>query len=392
MKLRTISRVKNLKGKRVLMRVDYNVPLTDKYTIADDARIRQSLPTVRHLIEHGATVLLMSHLGRPEGTVDTRFSLKTVAKRLERHIRTPVQLIPDYWEDDALHRVERLKPGAVAMLENTRFHPGETQNDDTLAAHVAQMGDIYVDDAFGVAHRAHMSLVGITAHLPSYAGFLMQEEVRILKEALSKPKRPFLVIIGGAKTPEKIRVIERLLDIADSVFVAGAVANTFLAMWGVSVGVSRVDHEMIEMARAVFWKATRSRSNLLLPSDVVVSNGTKETKPFVLPYDKVTAGLGIYDIGPKSREELGSLISQARCIIWNGPMGLYEDPRFVKGTKDILTHVASSPARTIIGGGDTISMVKNKRLLEKLDHISTGGGAMLEFMEKGSLPALDVLV
>ncbi len=381
----------NVAGKRVLVRVDFNVPLTADRQVSSDARIIETIPTVEYLLKKRATVILISHLGRPDGKVDPTLSLRPVAKRLERFLTQDVLLLEYFWEDKAWENIQKARPPSVVLCENVRFHPGEEQNNPAFAQKLARLADVYVNDAFGTAHRVHASTVGVTAYLPSYTGFLFEKEVLVIKSAITKPKRPLLLIIGGGKTPEKIRVIDRLLEVADSIYLGGAVANTFFATWGISVGVSKVDHEMIEMARAVLWKATRTHCRLLLPSDVIVTNGNRETEPFVLPYNKVPSALGIFDIGPQSIQELTEYIMKARTVIWNGPMGMYEDERFLAGTMKTLEAIAKSKAESVIGGGDTISMIKSPALTKKITHISTGGGAMLEFMEKGTLPALEAL-
>ena len=390
MKLKSVNGL-NLKGKRVLLRVDFNVSLTSDFQISSDARIREVLPTIKFLLKKGATVILCSHLGRPKGKVDKRLSLAKVSRKLESYLKKKVLFLENFWEKEANIIVGKLKPGSLVLLENIRFHEGEERNDPQFAKDLALLADLFVNDAFGTAHRAHASTVGVTQFLPSYAGLLLQKEIETIHKAFHNPKRPFLVIIGGGKTPEKIRVIEKLLDRADTIYLGGAVANTFFATWGISVGVSKVDYEMIEMARQVFWKATQVSCRLILPKDVVVNNGVNNNKPLVLPYNKIPQHLGIYDIGPQSLAELKKHINAAKTIIWNGPMGVYEDPKFKKGTEQTLEFITASRAKTIVGGGDTISNIKGGKLKKKISHISTGGGAMLEFLEKGTLPAIEVL-
>lgn len=381
----------NVRGKRVIVRVDFNVSLTSDNEIANDKRIRESLPTIEYLRKHGATVILMSHLGRPKGEVDPSLSLSGVSKRLSHLLETDVIFMDSYLEDEAPSAVAGMPAGSVVLCENVRFHKGEEQNDPIFAKALSALGDLFVNDAFGTAHRAHASTVGIAQFLPSYAGLLLSREIRMISTAIESPDRPLVVVIGGGKTPEKIRVIEKLLEIADTIYLGGAIANTFFATWGIGVGVSKVDYEMTEMARNVLWKATRVKSQLLLPSDVVVSNFERTTEPMVLPYDKVPMGLGIYDIGPTAQKELSAIIGKAKTVIWNGPMGLYEDERFAAGTIETCRAVASSDALSIVGGGDTISTITDETLLSKIDLISTGGGAMLEFIEKGTLPTIDTL-
>lgn len=378
-------------GKRVLMRVDFNVSVTGDSKIANDNRIREAIPTIQHLVRQKATVILLSHLGRPKGWSDPALSLACVAKRLEELLNHDVLFVDNYLEPDAAEAMKKLTPGSVVLCENVRFHAGEELNDPEFARKLALLGDLFVNDAFGTAHRAHASTVGVTAYLPSYAGFLLEREIQMIDQAVKHPKRPLVVIIGGGKTPEKIRVIEKLLEVANTIYLGGAIANTFFATWGIGVGVSRVDHEMIEMARNVLWKATRVHAQLLLPPDVVVSNTEKTTHPMVLPFDKVPMGLGIYDIGPAAVKELDGIIKQAKTVIWNGPMGLYEDERFAKGTIATAKSIVASNAMSIVGGGDTITTIEDAQMLKNIGLLSTGGAAMLEFIEKGTLPTLEAL-
>lgn len=333
---------------------------------------------------------MASHLGRPQG-VDSALSLKPVAKRLAELINHKVILIDKFWEKKAIDKIGKAKNSQLVLLENIRFHPGEEENDREFARHLASMADFFVNDAFGTAHRVHASIVGIAEFLPAYAGLLMYKEVKMISGAVETPKRPFLLIIGGAKTPEKISVIERLLDIADTVALGGAIANTFLAAWGFGMGRSLVDYEMVEMARVVFWKTTRKHSALILPLDVVISDRDRKMRPKVVEYSKVPHNVAIYDIGPKTAKYYSELIKEAKTIIWNGPMGLYEDPRFTKGTDTLLKSIAQSGAYTIVGGGDTLTSIKQKRYLSKIVHVSSGGSAMLAFLERGTLPGIEVL-
>ena len=372
----------HVKGKRVVVRVDFNVSITKQTEISDDTRIRESLPTINYLTAHGAIVVLISHFGRPKGVPDSSFSLYEVSKRLSRLLEKPVTFARQFLDADYIRKLSRLPAGSVVLCENIRFYPGEERNDPQFAKRLARLGDVFVNDAFGTAHRTHASTVGITEYLPSYAGFLLAREVTTIGDAIQHPKRPLVVIIGGGKTPEKIRVIEKLLDIADTIYVGGAIANTFLATWGIGVGVSCVDYEMIEMARNVLWKATRVHARFLLPSDVIVSNTERTTKPMVLPYNKVPLGLAIFDIGPKARKELGDIIAHAETVIWNGPMGLYEDERFCVGTQRVCESIVTSKALSIVGGGDTITTISDQQVLSHIDLLSTGGAAMLEFIEK----------
>lgn len=392
MRKKTIKDIQDLKNKTVFLTVDFNISLSDGH-VSNDTRIVETLPTIKYLLEKGAKVLIASHLGRPRG-YDYHLSLKPVAKRLQQLVGKKVHFIDRYWEKKAVDKVSSFKNNKnneLAILENIRFFEGEEKNDREFAKHLSSMADFFVNDAFGTSHRVHASIVGITEFLPSYAGLLMAKEIEMLSAAIEKPKKPFLVIIGGAKTPEKISVIERILDLADTVILGGAIANTFLAAWGFGMGRSLVDYEMVEMARVVFWKTTRKHSALILPLDVVISDKDRKLRPKVVEYNQVPHHVVIYDIGPKTRAYYKELIKEAKTIIWNGPMGLYEDPRFCKGTEFVLKEVAESKALSIVGGGDTLTSIKSKTYFSKIDHISTGGSAMLEFMEKGTLPGIEVL-
>lgn len=389
MKKKTIYDIPKLEHKRVFLTADFNISL-ENGKIANDTRIVETLPTIKYLLYKKAKVIIASHLGRPEG-YDTRLSLKPVAKKLQQLLNLKVKLIDRFWDRKALDKISSANDNEVIFLENIRFFEGEEKNDRIFSEHLASMADYYVNDAFGTSHRIHASIVGITEFLPSYAGLLMDKEINMISHAIVKPKRPLLLIIGGAKTPEKISVIEKLLDIADTVALGGAIANTFLAAWGFGMGRSLVDYEMVEMARVVFWKITKKHSALILPHDVVISDSERRSKPKVVEYDKVPHHVAIYDIGPNTQKHYQQLIKEAKTIIWNGPMGFYEDPRFKKGTDTVLKSIASSKAFSIVGGGDTLSSIKNKNYISKIDHVSSGGSAMLAFLEKGTLPGIEVL-
>lgn len=389
MKKKTVKDIKDLSGKTVFLTVDFNISLQDG-KIANDTRIIEALPTIRYLLEHGAKIILASHLGRPQGH-DLRFSLTPVAKRLEQLLGRKIYLIDKFWEKSCLEQIKNKLGTGLVLLENIRFFPGEEKNDRAFSKHLASMADYFVNDAFGTSHRIHSSVVGIAEFLPSFAGLLLSREVEMLSNALEKPKRPFLLIIGGAKTPEKISVIEKLLEVADTIVLGGAMANTFLAAWGFGMGRSLVDYEMIEMARVVFWETSRKHCALILPSDVVISDKDRKIKPQIIDFNKVPHHMVIYDIGPKTQKQYWDLIKEAKTIIWNGPMGLYEDPRFSKGTDGLLENIAQSQSFSIIGGGDTLGSIKNQKYIKKIGHVSTGGSAMLEFMQKGTLPGVEVL-
>lgn len=390
MKLRTLRDIKSLSGKTVFLTADFNISLENGH-IGNDTRIVETLPTIKYLRDKGAHIIIASHLGRPNGH-DLNFSLKPVAMKLKELTKSTVTLIDRFWEKKTLDRIASEKNTNIALLENIRFFPGEEKNERSFSKHLASMADFFVNDAFGTSHRVHSSIVGITEFLPSYAGLLLEKEIKMLSRATEKPARPLLLIIGGAKTPEKISVIERLLDIADTVILGGAIANTFLAAWGFGTGRSLVDYEMIEMARVVFWKTTRKHCALLLPTDIVISDMERKARPRVVPYTHVPHNVAIYDIGPKTQNHYRELIRDAGTIIWNGPMGLYEDPRFAKGTDSLLQSLSDSKAFTIIGGGDTLTSISNEKYLRNIGHVSSGGSAMLAYLEKGTLPGIEVLM
>ncbi|MBI3955050.1 phosphoglycerate kinase [Candidatus Gottesmanbacteria bacterium] len=387
---KTIKGIPVLKNKTVFLTVDFNISLHNG-KIANDTRIREALPTIDYLLKKGAKLVLASHLGRPKG-YDLQFSLKPVAEHLQKIVSQKVFLVDKYWYPERNQEVNDKAKQGIVLLENIRFTENESRNDDNFSRHLSSMADYFVNDAFGTSHRVHASIVGIAQYLPSYAGLLLDKEIRMLNKALLNPKKPFVVIIGGAKTPEKISVIEKLLDIADTVILGGAIANTFLAAWGFGMGRSMIDYEMIEMAKVVFWKTSRQHSALILPHDVIITTDSDKKKLVTVDYNKVPSDASIFDIGPETRKLYGQLIENAKTIIWNGPMGLFEDERFKDGTESVLKSVAESRAFSIVGGGDTLTSIKNKDYLNKIKHVSTGGSAMLEFIKKGSLPGIDVLM
>lgn len=391
--MQRVNSIKNarVRGKRVLIRVDFNVSLNSDFSIADDTRIKEVLPTIKFLKNQGAKVILASHLGRPNGKVEKKYSLRKVAKRLSELLGQKVLFWQEITSKKTLLKIKKLKKGEVVLLENVRFYEGETLNDPQFAKILSLFGNIFVNEAFGTAHRAHASTVGVTNFLPSYAGFLMEKEINILSSVIKNPKRPLLVIIGGAKTPEKIAVILKLLNAANAILLGGAVANTFFCTWGIGTGCSLVNREMIEAARACFWKATRTPTVLLLPTDVVVANPEKKAETKVVNYKRVSKNYAIYDIGPKTQRLYAKYIKKAGTIIWNGPMGVYEKKKFAQGTNYLLKKVSQSSAFSILGGGDTLSAIKEKELVKGFSHLSTGGGAMVEFLEKGTLPAIEAL-
>ena len=389
MNIKNITELKKIANSRVFLTCDFNISLKDG-KIANDTRIREALPTIKYLMHKNCKIIIASHLGRPNG-YDLSFSLRPVAKKLESLLKVEVELLDNFWQRDALARIGNIKNDKIILLENIRFHKDEKLNDPAFAAHLASMADVFVNDAFGASHRVHASIVGISKYLPSFAGLLLAREIAMLERALVSPKRPFVVFIGGAKTPEKISVIEKLLDLVDTVALGGAIANTFLAAWGFGMGQSLVDYEMVEMARTVFWKTTRKHTALILPIDVAISQDHNQRKKRIVDFDKVPGHVAIYDIGPKTSKMYSKLAKSAKTIIWNGPMGFYENPLYKKGTDELIKNIAESGAFKIIGGGDTLTVLKNRKYINEFDHISTGGSAMLEFIKEGSLPGIEVL-
>lgn len=385
-------------GKRALVRVDFNVPLDQNGVITDDTRIRAALPTIRYLLERGASVVLMSHLGRPKKKVVESMRLRPVAERL-------FELLPEAQEvkktevttgPAAEAAAEALKPGQVLLLENTRFDPREEANDEEMARELAKLGDVYVNDAFGSAHRAHASTEGVAHFLPAVAGFLMEAELNALYGALENPTRPFVTIIGGAKISDKIGVIENLLGKVDSLLIGGGMANTFLAAQGLSLGDSLVEPESIDTAKGLIEKARTAGVNMVLPTDAVIADAfSADAQQKVVPVNQVPDGWRILDIGPETIATYSAIIKQARTVIWNGPMGVFELAPFAKGTLAIAQAMAEATAQgatTIIGGGDSVAAVEQAGLSDKISHISTGGGATLELLEGRELPGVVALL
>lgn len=378
----------DLKGKRVLMRVDFNVPM-EEGKVTDDKRIRASLPTIQYVLEHGASLVLMSHLGRPKGGPEPALSLKPAAEVLGRLLGKPVQMAPDCVGPEVEKIAKALQPGDVLMLENTRFHAGEEKNDANLARQMAVLGDIYVDDAFGSAHRAHASTEGVAHLLPAVSGFLMEQELEYLGRATSNPEHPYIAILGGAKISDKIAVVENLLTKSDKLLIGGGMANTFLAAKGYAMQDSLFEAASVDTAKSLMAKAG---TKLLLPVDAVIADKFEaEARSIVVDVDKVPAGWRIMDIGPKSIEAFGAALKGARLIVWNGPMGVFEMPKFAEGTFAVAKLVAASGATTVIGGGDTASAVKKAGVAKQMTHVSTGGGASLEFLEGKQLPGVAAL-
>lgn len=391
MKKKTIRDIK-LKGKRVLLKVDYNVSLLDGFRIGDDTRIKQTLPTIEYLLSKDCTLFFVSHLGRPKGKKQSKYSLKPVAKHLQKILGRKVNFIEDYIDGKGIEIARKAKKQSINLLENIRFYSEEEANDLKFAKKLANLAEVFVNDAFGAAHRVHASSVGVASYLPSVAGFLLEKEVDVINKALTKPKHPFVAIVGGAKAEDKITCIDRLLEKADVLIVGGGVANTFLKAWGYEVGESLVSHEMVKLAKELFLKASRSQTQMLLPTDVVLGHLKRNVHNGVVTSDRIPKNMQALDIGPRTQAEFGAVIAKAKTIIWNGPMGVYENPKFSVGTEFVYHAIAENRSSlSIVGGGDTLAAINKKEYLKAIDHISTGGGAMLEFIEKGTLPAIDAL-
>ncbi len=378
----------DVKGKKVLVRVDYNVPIKDG-KVADDTRIRAAMPTLKYLLDHGAAVILMSHLGRPKGGPDPKYSLRPVADYLSQLLGKPVKFADDCIGPIAEKAAKDLKPGEVLLLENTRFHPEEEKNDPGMAKQLASLADIYVNDAFGSAHRAHASTEGVSRYLPAVAGFLMEDEIRYLGQAISNPKHPFIAILGGAKISDKIGVIKNLLTKADQVLIGGGMANTFFKAQGYPVGDSLVEDEALDTARQLLNEGSQ---RLRLPVDLVIADkfdASAEKK--IIPTGPVPDGWRIMDIGPETVAAYGKAVHGAGTVVWNGPMGVFEMPPFAEGTFGLARAVANSGATTIVGGGDSVAAIQQSGLADKITHISTGGGASLEMLEGLTLPGVAAL-
>jgi len=374
--------------KKVLVRVDFNVPIKDG-KVGDDTRIQAALPTLHYLLDHQATLILCSHLGRPKGEVKQEFSLKPVADHLSLVLGQPVKFVTDCIGPIAEQAVEELSPGDILLLENTRFHTGEKKNDPAMAKQLADLADLYVNDAFGSAHRAHASTEGVAQYLPSVAGYLMEKEIIYLGKAIADPARPFIAILGGAKISDKIGVIRNLLDKTDQIMIGGGMANTFFKAHGYPVGDSLVEDDSLDIARELIELADH---RLRLPVDVVIGDKFEaDAELLVMSMGPIPDGWRILDIGPETVKTFGKPISEARTIVWNGPMGVFEFPRFAEGTIGLAKAVARSNATSIIGGGDSVAAVKQAGLADKITHISTGGGASLEMLEGKVLPGMAAL-
>ena len=383
----------NVTGKKVLVRVDFNVPLTEDGQISDDKRIVAALPTIRYLLDHNAKVILCSHLGRPKGKPDPKFSLAPVGARLSELLPdTKIWFAEDTIGESAKAAIDDMKDGEIVLLENVRFYKEETDNDPEFAKALASLADIYVSDAFGTVHRAHASTAGVAAYLPAVAGFLIGKELGVMGKALENPERPFVAILGGAKVADKIGVITNLLNKCDSLIIGGGMAYTFLKAQGYEIGDSLLDAESIDLAKSLMQQAKDKGVNLLLPVDNVVADRfDAEADHKVVKSTDIPAGWQGMDIGPETVKLFAQTIIGAKTVIWNGPMGVFEFPAFAEGTKQIAAACAECEGTTIIGGGDSASAVKKLGFASKMTHISTGGGASLEFLEGKVLPGVAVL-
>jgi phosphoglycerate kinase len=382
----------DVQGKTVLVRVDYNVPLDNEGHVADATRIVATLPTLNYLREHGAKVVLMAHFGRPQGKVVPKYSLKPIAAELGKHLGIDVALAPDSVGPEVERMARALQPGQVLLLENLRFQAEEEKNDPDFSKQLAALGDLYVNDAFGAAHRAHASTAGIPEYLPSAAGFLMHKELEVLGGILDSPKRPFVAIVGGAKVSSKLGVLESMLQRVDKLLIGGGMANTFLKARGLEVGKSLLEADLVETAAELDRRAKEKGVELLLPEDVVVADKVAEDASVqVVDASAVPNDRAIVDIGPKAAVAYAKALEGAGTVLWNGPMGVFEIPAFAGGTKAVAQALAESPAVTVIGGGESVAAVEQLGLADKMTHISTGGGASLELLEGRELPGVAAL-
>jgi len=382
----------DLKDKQVLMRVDFNVPLDSEGNITDDNRIRAALPSIKYVIDSGAKLILMSHLGRPKGEPKPEFSLAPVAKALASHIGKEVKMLDDCIGNEVKAQVAALEAGEVVLLENLRFYKAETKNDPEFAKELAGLGDIYVSDAFGTCHRAHASTEGVTKYLESVSGFLVEKEILYFQKVVTQPAKPFVFILGGAKVSDKIPVIENMMEKADSIIIGGAMAYTFMKNEGIAVGASRVENDMSDIVKSIVDKAKAKNVKILLPLDHVV------TDDFAAAINvKTTQGREIeegwmgVDIGPKTIELFSEELKKSQTIVWNGPVGVFENDKFAVGTQALAELIAGLEATSVIGGGDTAAAVAKFKVADKMSHISTGGGASLEYLEGKTLPGIAAL-
>lgn len=379
-------------NKRALVRVDYNVPTDKEGKISDDSRIRASLPTINYLLEHKAKIILCSHFGRPKGKVNESMRLAPMAQRLSELLNKPVQALKDCKGPEVQNAVNAMKPGDVVMLENLRFHPEEEANEPNFAKALAELGEIYVDDAFGAAHRAHASVTGAAQYLPAVAGFLMEKELNFLGRLLENPARPFVAVMGGAKVSDKMGVIENILDKVNALLIGGGMAANFLKAKGLGVGGSAVEEDKLDYVKEMMAKAQSRGVKILLPADVVAAEKLETNSPNkVVSVNQIPAGWLIADIGPETIKQFVQEIRQCQTAFWNGPMGVFEIEALAQGTRSVARALAESKGTTVIGGGSTAESVEGMGLASKMTHVSTGGGASLEFLEGKELPGVAVL-
>ncbi|NLM53273.1 MAG: phosphoglycerate kinase [Firmicutes bacterium] len=391
MRKKTVKDV-SVKGKKVFTRVDFNVPLNDQGEIIADVKIKAALPTIRYLLSEGASVILASHLGRPNGKVDEKLRLTPVAARLQELIGAEVLKTDEVVGSQVTRMAESLQPGQILLLENVRFHPGEKKNDPRLAKAYAELADLFVSDAFGTAHRAHASNVGVAAYLPAVAGFLMEKEITALSRSLHNPQQPVVAIVGGSKITDKIDVLHNFLTIADAILLGGGMANTFLRAKGYNMGKSLFEPDQVEQAKEIMEKAQAKGVNLCLPVDVTVATDLHAAESAEnVPVDAIPPEKMAVDVGEKTRALFAEQIKAAKTIVWNGPLGVFEVPAFAQGTVAVAKMVAASEAFSIIGGGDVVAAVEQAGVSEQISHLSTGGGATLEFWEGKELPGIAVL-
>lgn len=382
----------DVKGKRVLVRCDFNVPYDENRVITDNRRIVAALPTIKYLIENNAKIILCSHLGRPKGEVKPEFSLDIVAKELSRLLGKEVVLAKDVVGEDAKAKAAALKEGDVMLLENVRFEPGEEKNDENLSKELASLAEVYVNDAFGTAHRAHSSTTGVASYLPAVSGFLIEKELNFMGSALENPERPFMAILGGRKVSDKIGVIESLLEKVDVLMIGGAMAYTFFRAMGYTVGNSVCEEDKLDLAKELMEKAKAKGVKFMLPIDTKVGKEfSKDTESKVVKFSEIPDGWEGFDIGPETIELYSKELKNAKTVIWNGPVGLFEFDQFAVGTNSIAKILADLDAVTIVGGGDSAAAIEKAGLADKFTHISTGGGASLEFLEGKKLPGIEAL-
>lgn len=379
----------DVKNKKVLVRVDFNVPVDEAGEITNDVRIRGALPTIEYLLEQGAAVILTSHFGRPKGKVNDKLRMEKIAQRTGELLGREIKYSTEFVGPLAAEKAKALLPGEVLLLENSRFHPGEEKNDPELAKTLASYADIYINDAFGTAHRAHATTAGVADYLPAAAGFLVEKEIEFLSKALENPERPFVAVIGGAKVSDKIGVLSNLVEKVDALIIGGGMANTFLLAQGLEMGASLVEPDKTELAREIMATARRRHVNILLPQDLIVANAITETAEFRVGLPGELQGTEMaLDIGPETIKEYAKLLKTSATVIWNGPMGVFEIENFAKGTYMVAEAIAASGALSVIGGGDSVAAVENSGLVSQMSHISTGGGASLEFLEGKLLPGI----